>query len=56
MSYLKVVWPYSQKLMDLEEDELNELGIEFGDDCSYFVPLESMAKLKEKGYWPFELD
>lgn len=56
MYYFKVVWPYSQKLMDLEEDELSKLGIEVGDDCSYFVQKESMAKLKEKGYWPFDLD
>lgn len=40
MGYIKVMWPDSQALMSLTDDEMEEYGIELGDDCSYFVPEE----------------
>lgn len=38
MGYSKISWPESQLLMSLTEEEMEEFGIELGDDCSYFVP------------------
>lgn len=40
MGYIKVFWPDSQALMSLTDEEMEEYGIELGDDCSYFVPEE----------------
>jgi hypothetical protein len=40
MGYVKVMWPESQALMSLTDEEMEEYGIELGDDCSYFVPEE----------------
>ena len=40
MGYVKVFWPDSQALMSLTDEEMEEYGIELGDDCSYFVPEE----------------
>lgn len=48
MGYIKISWPQSQVLMDLEE-EMDDLGIEFGEDCSYFVPDDAIEELKEMG-------
>ena len=30
-----------------EDDELDDLGIELGEDCSYFVPVDSVEELWE---------
>ena len=38
MGYVKVTWPDSQMFMELSDEEMDEYGIELGDDCSYFVP------------------
>ncbi len=38
MGYVKVSWPDSQMFMELSDEEMDEYGIELGDDCSYFVP------------------
>jgi len=40
MGYIKVCWPDSQMFMELTDEEMDEYGIELGDDCSYFVPEE----------------
>lgn len=49
MGYIKVNWPESQALMDLEEEELDNLDIEIGEDCSYFVPEDAIEVLEERG-------
>jgi hypothetical protein len=49
MGYIKVNWPQSQVLMDLEEEEMDDLGIEIGEDCSYFVPEDAIDELEERG-------
>ena len=41
MGYTKVCWPDSQLLMGLTDEDMDELDIELGDDCSYFVPDEN---------------
>lgn len=45
MGYIKVMWPDSQALMSLTDDEMDEYGIELGDDCSYFVPEEDYEEV-----------
>ena len=47
MGYVKVMWPESQALMSLTEEEMDEYGIELGDDCSYFVPEEDYDEVYE---------
>ena len=47
MGYVKVMWPDSQALMSLTEEEMDEYGIELGDDCSYFVPEEDYDEVYE---------
>lgn len=51
MGYIRVSWPQSQMLMDLEDEVMEELGIELGEDCSYFVPEDAIEELKEMGYY-----
>lgn len=36
--YERISWPESQYLSELTDEEMEEYGIELGDDCSYFVP------------------
>jgi hypothetical protein len=45
MGYIKIAWPDSQMIMELSEDEMEEYGIELGDDCSYFVPEEDYDEI-----------
>jgi len=45
MGYVKVMWPESQALMSLTDEEMDEYGIELGDDCSYFVPEEDYDEI-----------
>lgn len=47
MAYVKVMWPDSQALMTLTDEEMDEYGIELGDDCSYFVPAEDYDEVYE---------
>ena len=47
MGYVKVMWPESQALMSLTDEEIDEYGIELGDDCSYFVPEEDYDEVYE---------
>ena len=47
MNYIKIEWPQSQNLMELDEEQMEELGIEFGEDCSYFVPEDAIETLSE---------
>lgn len=47
MAYVKVMWPDSQALMTLTDEEMDEYGIELGDDCSYFVPEEDYDEIYE---------
>ena len=47
MGYVKVFWPESQALMSLTDEEMDEYGIELGDDCSYFVPEEDYDEVYE---------
>jgi hypothetical protein len=45
MGYIKVMWPDSQALMSLTEEDMDEYGIELGEDCSYFVPEEDYDEI-----------
>ena len=45
MGYIKIMWPESQVLMELTEDDMDEYGIELGEDCSYFVPEEDYDEI-----------
>lgn len=45
MGYVKVMWPESQALMSLTDEEMDEYGIELGEDCSYFVPEEDYDEI-----------
>ena len=45
--YVRINWPESQMLMELSDEEMDEYGIELGDDCSYFVPEEDYNKIYE---------
>lgn len=47
MAYVKVMWPDSQALMTLTDEEMDEYGIELGEDCSYFVPQEDYDEVYE---------
>ena len=47
MGYLKIMWPDSQALMTLTDEEMDEYGIELGEDCSYFVPEEDYDEIYE---------
>lgn len=47
MGYIKVCWPDSQMFMELTDEEMDEYGIELGDDCSYFVPEEDCEEVYE---------
>ena len=47
MGYIKVFWPESQALMSLTEEDMDEYGIELGEDCSYFVPEEDYDEIME---------
>ena len=47
MGYIKVNWPQSQAIMDIDEETMEDLGIELGEDCSYFVPEDAIEELKE---------
>lgn len=47
MAYVKVMWPDSQALMTLTDEEMDEYGIELGEDCSYFVPEEDYNEVYE---------
>ena len=47
MGYVKVMWPDSQALMTLTDEEMDEYGIELGEDCSYFVPEEDYNEVYE---------
>ena len=45
MGYIKIDWPESQMIMELSDEEMDEYGIELGDDCSYFVPEEDYEEV-----------
>lgn len=47
MGYIKVCWPDSQALMSLTDEDMEEYGIELGNDCSYFVPEEDYEEIFE---------
>lgn len=47
MGYIKISWPESQMIMELSEEEMDEYGIELGEDCSYFVPEEDYEEIYE---------
>jgi hypothetical protein len=47
MGYIKINWPESQALMSLTEEDMDEYGIELGEDCSYFVPEEDYDEIME---------
>lgn len=47
MGYVKVMWPESQALMSLTDEEMDEYGVELGEDCSYFVPEEDYDEVYE---------
>lgn len=45
MGYIKVFWPESQALMELTDEDMEDYGIELGEDCSYFVPEEDYDEI-----------
>lgn len=45
MGYIKVFWPESQALMPLTDEDMEDYGIELGEDCSYFVPEEDYDEI-----------
>lgn len=45
MGYIKVMWPESQALMELTDEDMEDYDIELGDDCSYFVPEEDYDEI-----------
>lgn len=45
MAYIKVCWPDSQALMSLTDEDMEDYGIELGEDCSYFVPEEDYEEV-----------
>ena len=45
MGYIKISWPESQMIMELSDEEMDDYGIELGDDCSYFVPEEDYEEV-----------
>ena len=47
MGYVKVSWPDSQALMSLTDEDMEEYDIEYGDNCSYFVPEEDYDEVFE---------
>ena len=47
MRYIKVIWPESQMFMELTDEEMDDYGIELGDNCSYFVPEEEYDEAYE---------
>ena len=47
MSYIKISWPESQILMELNDADMEDYGIELGEDCSYFVPEEDLDEIME---------
>ena len=47
MGYTKVCWPDSQLLMGLTDEDMDEYGIEMGNDCSFFVPEEDYDEIFE---------
>ena len=47
MGYVKVFWPDSQYIMEIDEDDRSDHGIDDGPDCSFFVP-------EEEADWVFE--
>jgi hypothetical protein len=47
MGYIKVSWPDSQALMSLTDEDMEEYDIEYGDNCSYFVPEEDYDEVFE---------
>ena len=47
MGYIRISWPQSQVLMSLTDDDMDEYGIELGEDCSYFVPEEDYDEILE---------
>ena len=47
MAYIKVSWPDSQALMSLTDSDMEDYGIELGEDCSYFVPEEDYDEIFE---------
>lgn len=47
MGYIKVFWPESQALMSLTDEDMEDYGIELGEDCSYFVPEEDYDEIME---------
>lgn len=47
MSYIKINWPESQILMELNDADMEDYGIELGEDCSYFVPEEDLDEIME---------
>lgn len=47
MGYIKILWPESQALMSLTDEDMEVYGIELGEDCSYFVPEEDYDEIME---------
>lgn len=47
MGYIKVMWPDSQVLMSLTDEDMEDYGVELGDDCSYFVPEDDYDEIVE---------
>jgi hypothetical protein len=47
MAYIRIGWPDSQALMSLTDEDMDEYGIEYGADCSYFIPEDDYDEIFE---------
>ena len=47
MAYIKIEWPDSQMLMSLTDEDMEEYGIELGEDCSYYVVEDDLDEIRE---------
>lgn len=47
MAYIKMEWPDSQMLMSLTDEDMEEYGIELGEDCSYYVDEDDLDEISE---------
>jgi hypothetical protein len=47
MAYIRIGWPESQALMSLTDEDMEDYGIQLGDDCSFFIPEEDYDEIFE---------
>lgn len=52
MGYTKIFWPDSQYLHNLDEEDMSDYCIEWGDNMSAFIPDEYIDEVCEKTGMP----